>query len=174
MTLAELAQLIGAELRGDVDLELAGIGSLDEVRAGEVSYLADAARLPKLGECPAAALIVPAKLGDDVRLAVRSLLLAKDAKLAFARAIAAFHATPYESRGVSPDLSLGEGARLGADCSIHPRVVIGRGSTIGDRVTLHPGVAIGDGCRVVDGCHHWPPSLIGASCCSSSCTSVTG
>ncbi len=150
MTLAELAQYINAELRGDGDREIAGVNSLDEAGEGEVSYVADAVRLQRAGGIRAAALIVPAKLAGDERLAGRALLVARDAKLAFARAIAAFHARGYEARGVSPDLSIGAGSRIGADGSIHPRVTIGRNSTIGDRVTLHPGVVVGDDCRIGD------------------------
>lgn len=150
MTLAELAQFIYAELRGDGEVEITGVNSLDTVQPGEVTLTADAARLADAATSPAAALIVPAKLADNEKLAGRNLLIGKDAKLTFARAIAAFYANPAESRGVSSDLVLGEGSRLGANCSIHPRVTIGRNSTIGDRVTLHPGVVIGDNCRVGD------------------------
>jgi UDP-3-O-[3-hydroxymyristoyl] glucosamine N-acyltransferase len=160
MTLHELARMIGAEARGDGEIELTGVGPLTGrvgpltgrvgPRAGEVTYVADVARLEQAGESEAAALIIPMKLADHAALAGRNLLVAKDPKLAFARAIAAFHSKPYKARGVSPDLILGENSRVGADCSIHPRVTIGRDSIVGDRVTLHPGVVIGDGCRVGD------------------------
>lgn len=150
MTLAELAQYINAELRGDGDREVAGVSSLDEASEGDVSFVADAIRLQRAGEFRAAALIVPPKLAADARLAGRALLIAKDAKLAFARAIAAFYARSPEPRGVSEDLAMGAGSSIGADGSIHPRVTIGRNSLIGDRVTLHPCVVIGDGCRIGD------------------------
>src|SRR5262252_8181753 len=150
MTLHELARIIGAEARGDGEVELTGVGPLGGARAGEVTYVADVARLEQARESEAAALIVPMKLAGHAALAGRSLLVAGDPKLAFARAIAAFHSKPYKARGVSPDLILGENSRVGADCSIHPRVTIGRDSIIGDRVTLHPGIVIGDDCRVGD------------------------
>src|SRR5215510_5732193 len=150
MTLNELARFIGAEARGDGEIELTGVGPLSDARAGDLTYVAEAARLDQAGETEAAAMIVSPKLADHVALAGRSLLIAKDPKLAFARAIVAFHSKPYKARGVSPDLILGENSRVGADCSIHPRVTIGRDSMIGDRVTLHPGVVIGDDCRVGD------------------------
>jgi UDP-3-O-[3-hydroxymyristoyl] glucosamine N-acyltransferase len=150
MTLAELAQFIYTELRGDAEAELTGVNSLDAVQAGEITFVADASRLADAVVSSAAALIVPAKLADNEKLAGRNLLVAKDAKLAFARAIAAFYGTVPEPRGVSNDLALGEGSRIGAGCSIHQRVTIGRNSVIGDRVTLHPGVVIGDNCRVGD------------------------
>ncbi|MGH9803253.1 MAG: UDP-3-O-(3-hydroxymyristoyl)glucosamine N-acyltransferase [Blastocatellia bacterium] len=124
------------------------MNSLDAVQLGEVTLVADAQRLTEAQASAATALIVPAKLADNEKLAGRNLLISKDAKLAFARAIAAFYARPIESRGVSNDLVLGEASRIGADCSIHPRVTVGRNSTIGDRVTLHPGVVIGDNCRI--------------------------
>ncbi len=150
MTLDELGRLIAAHARGDVAIDLTGVGSLDSARPGEVTYVADAARLGQAGRSEASAMIVPPKLADAPELAGRPLLIAKDAKLAFARAIAVFHSKPYEARGVSPDLILGENSRVGADCSIHPRVTIGRDSIIGDRVTLRPGVVIGDNCRIGD------------------------
>lgn len=150
MTLAELAQFIYAELRGDGEAEITGINSLDAVQSGEVTFAADAARIADAAASPATALIVPAKLADNEKLAGRNLLIGKDAKLTFARAIAAFYGTAPEPRGVSNDLALGEGSRIGADCSIHPRVTVGRNSIIGDRVTLHPGVVIGDNCRIGD------------------------
>src|SRR5262245_47481169 len=148
MTLNELARLIGAEARGDGEIELTGVGPLGAARAGDVTYVADVARLEQAGVSEAAVLIVPMKLAGHAALAGRGLLVARDPKLAFARAIAAFHSKPYKARGVSPDLILGENSRVGADCSIHPRVTIGRGSIIGDRVTLHPGVVVGADCRV--------------------------
>ncbi|MEP7341226.1 MAG: UDP-3-O-(3-hydroxymyristoyl)glucosamine N-acyltransferase [Acidobacteriota bacterium] len=150
MTLAELANLINAELRGDGGAEIAGVNSLGSTLSGEVTFIADVARLSHAQTSPAAAFIVPSKLADNDKLAGRNLLIVKDAKLAFARAIHALYAGPYEARGVSSDLAIGDGSTLGADCSIHPRVTIGRNSAIGDRVTLHPGVAIGDGCRIGD------------------------
>ncbi len=150
MTLSELAQRIKAELRGDGELEISGVNTPDRARAGEVTYVADAARSERAIESRASAFIVPAKLAGDSSLSERPLLVAKDPKLAFARAINAFHAVAYQSRGVSADLMLGEGSRIGDECSIHPRVVIGRHSIIGDRVTLHPGVVVGDNCRVGD------------------------
>jgi UDP-3-O-[3-hydroxymyristoyl] glucosamine N-acyltransferase len=150
MTLNELARLIGAESRGDGEIELTGVGPLDNARAGEVTYVADASRLERALASEAAALIIPLKLVENAALAGRSLLVARDPKLAFARAIDAFHSKPYKARGVSLDLVLGENSRVGEECSIHPRVTIGRDSIIGDRVTLHPGVVVGDNCRVGD------------------------
>lgn len=150
MILSELARRLGVEWRGDGEAAITGIASLGEARAGEVTYVADGARLEQALTTGAGAFIVPRKLAAEESLAGRNLLVAGDAKLAFARAIGLFHERPYRARGVSPDLSAGANTRIGLDCSIHPRVTIGDDCVIGDRVTLHPGVVIGDRVRVGD------------------------
>lgn len=157
MTLAELSAQIGTTLRGDGTREVTGVGPLGGTKSGEVTFVADAARLSHLldhfDEFQAAALIVPASLADALAPHDIPLLVAPSGsatKLAFARAIRAFHSEPTEPRGVSGDLQIGAGSRYGRDCSIHPRVTVGRDCTIGDRVTLHPGVVLGDRVTVGD------------------------
>lgn len=150
MILRELAERLGVEWRGDGEAAITGIASLGEVKSGEVTYVADGARLGQALATGAAAFIVPRKLAAEESLVGRNLLVAGDAKLAFARAIGIFHGRPYRARGISPDLAAGGNTRIGRDCSIHPRVTIGEDCVIGDRVTLHPGVVIGDRVRIGD------------------------
>ena len=157
MNLAELSTQIGTVLRGAGTSEVTGVAALGATTASEVTFIADATKLSHwlehVDEFVAAALILPERLhtrvfADHEALTQTPLLLAKDAKLAFARAIHAFHGKPYEARGVSADVQIGAGSALGADCSIHARVTIGRDSIIGARVTLHPGVVVGDRCKI--------------------------
>lgn len=150
MRLEELAAQIGAEVRGDVAIEIDGIASLDSAQKGQVTFVADETRLEAARNCAASALIAPPRLAEKEALGGRVLLITANPKLAFARAIRVFHERPYLAGGVNPDLALGENSRIGHDCTIHPRVVIGRETVIGDRVTLHPGVVIGDHCRIGD------------------------
>lgn len=170
MTLAELATMLQVEWRGAGATEIHGVAPLDAAQSGTVTFVAEAPRLAEAAACAAAALIVPKKLAEHAALAQSNLLIAANAKLAFARAIQHFYGKPYVARGVSPDLVLGEGSQLGADCSIHPRVTIGRASRIGNRVTLHPGVVIGDNCQIGDdtvlfaNVSVYDDTLIGARC----------
>ncbi|HKX27650.1 MAG TPA: UDP-3-O-(3-hydroxymyristoyl)glucosamine N-acyltransferase [Blastocatellia bacterium] len=158
--LAELADQIKAQVRGDGGTVITGVASLGEAGAGEVTYVADRARLGQATAGQAAALIVPPKLAEEPALSGRNLLVVKDAKLAFARAISVFHSPPARVPGVSPDLVLGPESSLGIDCSIHPRVTVGSRSTIGSRVTLYPGVVIGDRVRIGEGTVIYPNVVI--------------
>lgn len=150
MNLLEFSNLIGTSLQGDALLEVMGVSSLSETSDSKVTLLADAARLAQLDTYTSVAFIVPEKLAQHEALSNKNLLIAKDAKLAFARAINVFHGQPLPVRGVSDDLKIGNSSTLGHDCSIHPRVTIGADCVIGNRVTLHPGVVLGDRCLVGD------------------------
>ncbi|HLG17999.1 MAG TPA: UDP-3-O-(3-hydroxymyristoyl)glucosamine N-acyltransferase [Blastocatellia bacterium] len=145
-TLNRLAQAIKAELIGDPQAVVSRACPFDAAGEGDVTLALGAAYRLRIKESPATAIIVAPPAEEWFR----SVLVAENPRLAFARAIHALHGRQYESRGVSPDLIAGERTALGSDLSILPRVTIGRDSIIGDRVTLHPGVVIGDRCRIGD------------------------
>ena len=145
-TLGNLAELIKAELIGDPEAVVRQARPFDSASEGDITFASDAAYRAKIDESTAAAIIIaPPALNSR-----RNILVTRNPKLAFARAVELLHAKPYTPRGISDDLSGGEGIALGRDLSIYPRVTIGSGSVIGDRVTLHPGVVIGENCRVGD------------------------
>jgi UDP-3-O-[3-hydroxymyristoyl] glucosamine N-acyltransferase len=144
--LAELAQLIRADLIGEPDADIRRARPFDLASKGDVTLAASASYVARLNESVATAVIVSAPIAG----ARRNLLVSGNPKLAFARAIEALHKPEYEAIGVSGDLIVGKGTLLGADLSIHPRVTIGQDAVVGDRVTLHSGVVIGDRCTIGD------------------------
>lgn len=145
-TLAQLAQIIKAELIGDPRAIVRRVQSFEQAEAGDLTFAADAARRARINESRATAIIVASAVGG----ANTNLLVARSPKLAFARAIQVLHGVAYQPHGVSADLVAGEGTAFGEDLSIHPRVTIGKNCSIGHRVTLYPGVVIGDECYIGD------------------------
>jgi UDP-3-O-[3-hydroxymyristoyl] glucosamine N-acyltransferase len=144
--LEQLARAIGAELTGDARAVIDRAAPFDEAREGDVTFAAEPRFLSAISNCRATAIIV----GSAIDATEKNLLVARNPKLAFARALSFLHATDYKPSGVSGDLIAGAGTTFGSDLSIHPRVTVGRECEIGDRVTLHPGVVIGDRCRIGD------------------------
>lgn len=146
MNLGELAQMIKADLFGRASAEVFRAQPFDKARDGDITLAMDARYLTRISESQATAIIVPSPVADYDG----NLLVARDAKLAFARAIGALHKSDYRPIGVSGDLIVGQGTVIGKDLSISSRVTIGRDVVIGDRVTLQPGVVIGDRCVIGD------------------------
>lgn len=145
-TLAQLAQIISAELIGDPQAIVHRAQSFEQAESGDVTFAASAAYRARINESHATAIIV----SSAIESATVNLLIARNPKLAFARAIQALHAAAYQPLGVSDDLITGEDTAMGEDLSIHPRVTIGNRCRIGNRVTLHPGVVIGNDCAIGD------------------------
>ena len=144
--LGELAELIKADLIGEPDVEVSRARPFEVASQGDVTLALNLRYVARIEASRATAIIVSRPISGSSH----NLLVTRDAKLAFARAIEALHSVEYRPLGVSSELIAGAGTVLGKDLSIHPRVTIGRDSTVGDRVTLHPGVVIGDGCRIGD------------------------
>lgn len=142
--LADLAEIIGADLTGDPNADIRRARPFETASEGDLTLATKAAFIERIGESQASAIVVSAPVAN----CSRNLLIAKNPKLAFARAIEVLHRIQYEPLGVSSDLIVGAGTTLGRDLSIHPRVTIGRDVEISDRVTLYPGVVIGGQCRI--------------------------
>jgi UDP-3-O-[3-hydroxymyristoyl] glucosamine N-acyltransferase len=152
ISLKELARHTKAELVGDPDAVVDRAAPFHLAQEGDVTFAAHAELLSALPDSKATAIIV----GSRIEATEKNLLVVPNPKLAFARALHLLHSSPYIAGGVSDDLRIGEGSRIGLDATIHPRVTIGRDTGIGNRVTLHPGVVIGNRCQVGDDATLYP------------------
>ncbi|HXR00178.1 MAG TPA: UDP-3-O-(3-hydroxymyristoyl)glucosamine N-acyltransferase [Pseudomonas sp.] len=166
--LGQLAEFLGATLRGPADKEITGLATLQEASHDQVSFLANPQYRKFLATTHAAAVLL--KPADAEGYAGDALLIA-DPYLAYARishlfdpkpkAAAGIHPTAVVARDavVDPAASVGafvvieSGARIaagvtiGAHCFVGARSVIGEGGWLAPRVTLYHDVRIGQ--RVV-------------------------
>ena len=138
--LKELAEWVGGTVVGDGEVEITGASSIEEARAGEITFVASPKYLPKLGETKASAIIV----SPEVTRADKSLLCVTNPHLAFAKIVGLFFYKPYQPKGIDAKAWISPTAQLGKDLTVYPFVYIGDRCRIGDRVTLHPGVFIGE------------------------------
>ena len=145
-TLGELASRLGAELRGDPELRVSGVASLDEATASDISFVAGPRYTGLAKDSAAGALIVP----PGMEGLTKPLLVSANAYLAFAHVLTLFTDAPRVALGVSPKAHLGDRVRLGREVSIYPLAYVGDGAGIGDRVTLHGGVYVGSGVQIGD------------------------
>jgi UDP-3-O-[3-hydroxymyristoyl] glucosamine N-acyltransferase len=138
--LRELAEWVGGTVIGDGEIEITGVSSIEEARAGEITFVASPKYLPKLGETKASAIIV----SPEVTRADKSLLCVTNPHLAFAKIVGLFFYKPYQPKGIDAKAWVSPTAQLGKDVTVYPFVYLGDRCRIGDRVTLHPGVFIGE------------------------------
>ncbi len=146
MRLSELADRLGAKLSGAGDVEITGVAGIDDADRGFITFVSDKQHLKDLEKSRASAAIVPV----DVPVMHMPLLLVKNPRLSFARAIELFYVKPYEPSGISDKAWIGRNVHIGVDPAIRPYAVVDDDAHIGDRVTLYPGVYIGKGATVGD------------------------
>ncbi len=162
-TAAEIAEHIGARLEGHGETILAGVAAPETACAEDLIYL-DSPKFVERAEGSAARCVVTS---EQFRISGKTLLLAGNPKLAFAKAAAwlapraAIADRIHPSAVIDPTAKLAagvcvgayavieSGASLGARTQIGPHCVIGANSSLGEdcrlhaRVTLYPGSRLG-------------------------------
>jgi len=138
--LRELAELVGGKVIGDGEVEIEGVASIDEAKAGEITFIASPKYLSKLNQTKASAIIVSPK----VTQAEKPLLCVTNPHLGFVKVVSLFSSRPYQPKGVDAHAWISPTARLGKDVTVYPFAYIGDRCQIGDRVTLYPGVSVGE------------------------------
>ncbi|MDR3772061.1 MAG: UDP-3-O-(3-hydroxymyristoyl)glucosamine N-acyltransferase [Terracidiphilus sp.] len=146
MKLGELATHLGAELRGDPELEVTGVKGIEEAGATEVTFVANPRYTALARTTRAAAVLVEPGFQQ---IAAATLRL-PNPYLAFSRALALFYQPPAYAPGIhptaviDPTAEIGAGAHIGAYVVIGPNVRLGDHATLLPHVVLYPGVQAGD------------------------------
>jgi UDP-3-O-[3-hydroxymyristoyl] glucosamine N-acyltransferase len=172
LSLADVAGLTGAELRGDPAVRVDHVQTLDRAGPGALSFLANPRYRPLLADTRAAAVILGADDADDCPVAC---LVSDNPYLAHSRVLMALYpaARPvpgvHASAVVAPDAQIDGTAEVGPNCyvgsaaRIGPNVVIGpncvllddvqidRDSRLVASVTLGPGTRLGERCLIHPG-----------------------
>lgn len=136
-----LARTIGAELVGDGALELDGVASLEQATPTQLAFYADDRHAATAAASRAGAVIL--KRG----LALGSQALRMEAahpKIAFARALEAFHPQRRPAAGIHRTAIVAGSARVGNNVHVGAYAVVGERVVLGDDVVVHPHVTIYD------------------------------
>ena len=150
ISLSELADHLGAELRGDGNQQITGVATLKEASSGEIAFLANESYRKQLADSAASAVIVR---DADAELVSGSALVCDNPYLAFALATQLFDNRPRTASGIHPTAVIAESAKVGEGCRIAANVVIGEDAIIGDDCEVGSGTVIGDHCVLGGGCH---------------------
>ncbi len=144
MTLGELATKLGAELRGDPDLEITGVKGIEEAGPSEITFVANPRYSGLARTTHAAAVLVEPEFAE---IPVATLRI-KNPYYAFARALGFFYQPPDYPPGIHPTAAIDASAVIGEGAHIAAYVVVGACACIGPRAKLLPHVAIYPGVQI--------------------------
>lgn len=152
MRLDELATLIGGELRGPGEQEVAGVAGLGHATASDISYINSAKHVAEARESLAMGFLV-GQFIDDMEC---PQIKVEDPELAFAGLLERLRPRPEWPPGISEHAFVDPSAELATDVSVMPFAYIAEGASLGPGSVVCPGVFIGRNTRVGQDCLLYP------------------
>lgn len=149
-TLSEIAQALNARLLGNSSVEIYGVASLESATPEHLVFVDDEARLQSALASRAGAVIAGefaanAKTGKPI-------LIAREPRLAFARAARILHPPRRQPPGVHSTAVVHHSAKIGKGVSVGPNVVLGEDCALGERTRVGPGTCISSGVVIGSDC----------------------
>ena len=144
-TLGELAEQLGAEVRGDAAQQVSGLATLQDAGPQHLSFLANAQYRKYLAGTRAGAVLLTPK---DAEGYAGSALLVANPYLAYARISHLFETRPRAVGGIHPSAVIDPSAQVDPSASIGAQVVIEAGACIGAGVVIGAQSFIGARSRI--------------------------
>lgn len=139
-SLQQLADYVGAELRGDPGRRIEGLSTLQEAGPDQIAFLANPAYQRYLAGARAGAVILsPA----DAETFMGSSLVIDNPYVAYARLSALFDKEPVAAAGVHAAAVVHPAASVAASAVVGAHAVIEQGAVIGESVVIGPGCYVG-------------------------------
>ncbi|RXJ72505.1 UDP-3-O-(3-hydroxymyristoyl)glucosamine N-acyltransferase [Veronia nyctiphanis] len=167
ITLAELANELGAELHGDGSVTISAIAGMDKAGEGEITFLSSSKYREHLEACQASAVMVKEA---DRAFCQGNVLVVADPYLAYAMTAQLLDTTPAcasdiaPSAYIAPDVQLGEGVSVGHNAVIESGVILGDGAQIGAGSFVGKNAKIGANSRLWANVSVYHDVQIGANC----------
>ncbi|WP_460124470.1 UDP-3-O-(3-hydroxymyristoyl)glucosamine N-acyltransferase [Pseudomonas sp. H3_G09] len=146
--LGQLAEHLGATLRGDPETQITGLATLQEAGPAQLSFLANPQYRKYLAGSQATALLL--KEADAEGFAGNALVV-PDPYLAYARISHLFDPKPKAAGGIHPTAVIAADAVVDPSASIGPFVVIEAGARIAAQVTLGAHCVVGARSEIGEG-----------------------
>jgi UDP-3-O-[3-hydroxymyristoyl] glucosamine N-acyltransferase len=145
LTVAQLAERLGAELSGDGSGLVNRIWPIDSAGLSDVTFAAEQKFVARLANCHAGAVIVNRHIEQ---LTIPQLIVG-DVNAALIEALNFFapQLKPV-AKGIDSTAKVASDAKIGKDVSIGPMVVIESGVEVGDKTIIGPGCKIGQNTKI--------------------------
>jgi len=154
MRLAQLASELGCSVEGDADVEIRGVGSLEDAGPDDLTFARDERYGELLATTRAGAVIAPPGVDTGELVVIRStqpgLDFARAARLLVPRVRPP--AGRHPRAWIDPDADVDSTAFVGPGCSVGAGACVGPRSVLHANVTLYAGVRVGADCTLHAGC----------------------
>lgn len=144
-TLAQLASEIGAHLVGNADKEITGVGTLQNAKDTDISFLANTKYRQYLKSTAAGCVIVSP---DDLAEVKTNALVIDDTYVAYAKAASLLYPEEVPEIGIHSSVVIGANCNIADSARIAAQVFIGSNVFIGENVVVGPGCIIENNVKI--------------------------
>src|SRR3989339_638146 len=148
LTLAQIAEKLGAKLIGDPNAMITGLCGITDAKAGDLTFLANPKYKSQLGQTAATAVMV----GPEVEAEGINLLQIDNPRLAFARVMGFAFPKKEELPGIADGAFVHPTAQIDPTATIYAGAYIGEGATVGPRTVVYPGCYVGEKVKLGEDC----------------------
>jgi UDP-3-O-[3-hydroxymyristoyl] glucosamine N-acyltransferase len=153
-TAQEIAEHVGGTLRGNGLTAIDSVASLKNAGPSDLSY-AEEKFHHEVSSSRAGCVIA-----ESGEFPAKTIILAKNPKLAFAKAAAWLLTDDSDDWSIHPSATVAPDAKIGDRVKIGPGVVIEAGAVIGNKTAIEAGCYVGKGSKVGDDCTLYPHVVI--------------
>ena len=146
-SLLELAQQIGATTRGNADVVVSNIASLDKADEHQLTFISNAKFREKLAHSRAGILVV-SEADVEFCSPESNLLIVKDPYVAYAKLAQYMDTTPKAAVGIAKSAVISDDVFLGENVSIGANAVIESGVELGDNVVIGANCFVGKNTKI--------------------------
>jgi UDP-3-O-[3-hydroxymyristoyl] glucosamine N-acyltransferase len=143
-TAAEIAKLLGGEVRGDGSTLLKHFAQVDTAQPGDLTFAENADFFARAEQSAASAIIVDGPFNSSRKV----LIQVPNARIAFAKVLALFFPEPTAAAGIHPTAIIAGSAKVDPTAHVGPYCVVGENARIGTRSVLQGGNHVGPDCEL--------------------------
>lgn len=153
ISLKQLAEITDSQIKGDQDIQLQGVATLQDAQKGQISFVSNPKYKTLLKDSLASVVVLSPKLAEDYS---GNALINQDPYLTFAKVVTEFHKKEYLPANIHPSAVVADDVVMGEQVNIAANVVIGTGVTLGDNVIIEANCVIGSDCKISDAVYFYP------------------
>jgi UDP-3-O-[3-hydroxymyristoyl] glucosamine N-acyltransferase len=149
LTVAQLAERIGAELVGDGCGQISAVGAVEAAGEKDVTFITSDKHIPQLKKSRAGAVIV----GRCIEGLVKPQLIVKNVDAALIETLNVFAPRlKATTEGIDPAAKVGQNVKIAREVSVGAGVVVDDGAEIGENSRIASGCKIGENSKVGKNC----------------------
>lgn len=157
LSAASVAEQLQGEVLGDGQTQLKGFAPADRAQAGDLTFAENDEFFARAEQTAASAIIVG---GNQTSSTGKVLIRVKNARVAFAKALALFFPEPPLPAGIHPTAVIARTAQVDPSAHIGPHCVVGERAQIGGGTILLAGNYVGDDCKLGVACKLFPNAVL--------------